>query len=194
VRRIATLLPRAAAPLCWAATVGADPCDGFVQPAEVESWAGGAVAATGECGGYVVSTDASGEGFSWGALRLLGPTPSRFELAFSWQRLSGDGARSMEVHVPGGVVLVKPGRLAFFESEAQLSRDGWRPLRDHTPYRPHEVRLVAEGRRVRAWIDGRLAGYHTWRAAAGGEIRLAFKGFTGARGRMLVRRLRFRPR
>jgi hypothetical protein len=187
--------PRAlvfAAILAGAPSASADVCAGYVRVSDLDVWAGATLSPTRECGSFVVATDASVAAFSWGAMTYTRPLASRYELSFTWQRLSGDGTRTLEVHVQGGVILFKPGRLAFFESEPQLARDGWTTLPGHDNYLPHRVQIVVDGARVMVRIDDRLVGEHTWSAAPSGMLRIALKGRPGLRARMLVRRLQIR--
>lgn len=171
-------------------------CAGFITADRLESWAGSVVAPTGECGGFVVATDTAIGAFSWGAMVLGETLPARYQVSFTWQRLGGDGRRTMEVHVGGGAVLFQPGRVGFYESEPQLSRDGWIPLAGYDHRLPHDVTLAVDGATVRVAIDGAWIATRTWSnvAASGERLRLALKGYPGLRSRMLVRRLRLTAR
>jgi len=108
--------------------------------------------------------------FSWGRARLGRDLPDAYELRLRWQRLSADGHRPLELHVPGGGVLIRDGSYAFYESDARFTAEGgWR---------------VQRGMAIELWVDGAsLGSYRFTQRPESGRVRVGLKGERGYRAR-----------
>lgn len=140
---------------------------------------------------FVLTTDASPFAFSYGLAFLREPVEAPYELSLAWRRLSPD-ARSLEVHVLGGVLLFAEGRLALWIDDDRFAKDGWRdaPVRLHA-----QSEVVIEQREawVEVRVDGAVAARFPLEASARGRVGLALKGAPGVAARMRVEDVRARP-
>lgn len=166
----------------------ADPrCGPQLWRAEGSSW----LAPTARCGSYILSTEAAALPWSWAAASYTKKVPTEFVVQLRYLRLTPDQAATFEVHVPGGAVLFKPGRVGFYESEGQFARDGWRKV--PATFKERRVRIEQRGKRITVWFDQQKV---TWTFAASGgkrEIKIAAKGYPGLRSRVRLREVRVDP-
>ena len=176
------VLPAVAAAVAGAVT--APPCDA-PRADELELDAGTSLAPGPGCGEWLIATDANEGMFSWGRARLGRDLPDAYELRLRWQRLSADGHRPLELHVPGGGVLIRDGSYAFYESDARFTAEGgWRPLPGHDTRQQHELRLVQRGMAIELWVDGAsLGSYRFTQRPESGRVRVGLKGERGYRAR-----------
>jgi hypothetical protein len=145
-----------------------------------------------EPGAFLAATDASLTAFSYGQILLREPTRAPFTFGATLRRLGPD-SRSLEVLVPGAVVLVKDGAVALWAQggDVRFSHDGWRPRPGLRTHDEHRLVVHQEARHVSLSIDGEEAS--RWELTAppnGGPVGIGFKGPRAYRSFISVREVR----
>ena len=145
-----------------------------------------------EPGAFLAATDASLNAFSYGQILLREPTRAPFTFGATLRRLGPD-SRSLELLVPGAVVLVKDGAVALWAQggDVRFSHDGWRPRAGLRTHDEHRLVVRQEARRVSLAIDGEEAAQ--WELEAppdGGPVGIGFKGPRAYRSFVSVRGVR----
>ncbi len=179
------LLPVVAAAFATpgAACAAAVTVDGFATDA------GSTLAPGATCDELVLTGDATDGAFSWGAARDRRELPAAYEVRVQWQRLTGDGHRPLELHLPGGALMIRDGSYGFYESDARFVADGgWRPLPGHDTRRLHAVRVRGDrDGTIEAWVDDVALGRYRFTTHPVGTVRIGFKGERSYRSRLRYR-------
>jgi hypothetical protein len=154
----------------------------------------GALSEGARCGQFVAIASPMVSTFSYGMYRYREAVTVPYRVHVKLQRLSADSHRAVELHVFGGILLVKDGQYALYATEAGFARSGWRDLPALRLHQPTELEVVQSARHVELSIDGRVV--DRWELAdvnGSGRVAIAFKGVPGYRARMWFDELRIEP-
>ena len=178
--------------LAFAPPSVSEPCEALAA-SEFATNTGSSLTATASCGSYILSTDsAMNVPFSWGQMTWPEPAPENFRVDLTWRRLTPDTRRSVELHVPGGAVMIREGQWSYFESNSTFAASGgYKPLVGHDASAEHTLRLEQRAGAVRLWVDGQELPPTNWGSRPeDGEVTVALKGEPGMRSRVWIRSVR----
>lgn len=169
-----------------AVLVGAGPAAAEPPCHELDAW----VAAQGDlqpgraCGSFVAATNAATIAYSFGQIMTRAAVAPPYRVSVTWRRLGSD-ARTLELHLLGGVVLFGNDEFALWTDDAHFELDGFHPLPGYKPRAVHRVSAVQRADAVEVEVDGVRVGRWALRAPPGAApISIAFKGQRGARERI----------
>jgi hypothetical protein len=147
-----------------------------------------------EDGSFILFTDASPSRFSDGELVSPGVLALPLELDVTVRRLGPEAGRSLHFGVVGGVVLIKGGALSLWAyNDPHFSLEGWIPVPGLRTHDEHRVRVVQTQSEVTVFLDGvELRRYRMSAGRPRGRVAIGFKGASGNRSSLLVRRLSVR--
>lgn len=143
------------------------------------------------CGVFVGIAGPKVSTFSYAEFRRREPVTVPYRVQVTVQRLSADSERAVELHVLGGIVLLKDGHYALYATEAQFARSGWQPLPSLRLHEPTRIEVVQSEHHVVLRVDGRLV--ERWSHVSvprSGKLGLAFKGIPDYRARLWFGELR----
>lgn len=177
--------------LSWPAAASAE-CPRGLPASAFAPGDGSRLATTGACDAFVFTGNAATSPWSWGDAVLREAVPEAYRLTVRMRPLSG--VRTLEIAVPGGVVMLHQGGFGFYESEQQFAATGWQALAGYSMHAEHVIAVRHQGRRVELTIDGTIVGETTFAdRPTGRNLRLGAKGYGGMRPRVLVRGVRVEP-
>lgn len=137
------------------------------------------------CGEFIGISASKVSTFSYAEFRRREPVTAPYRVQVTVQRLSADSGRSVELHILGGIVLLKDGAYALYATEAEFARSGWQPLPSLRLHEPTHVEVIQSEHHVVLRIDGRFV--ERWSHASvprSGRVGIAFKGMPDYRARI----------